>query len=112
DKQDIWASSGSACTSRSSEPSHVLQAMGIARSALFGALRLTFGLANTAADTDVLLSAIPPLVAAARTAPVAACAARPTFTRHCVARCNPLNRWRWPPPRAPGATPPARLAPA
>lgn len=72
DKQDIWASSGSACTSRSSEPSHVLQAMGIPRSALFGALRLTFGLANTAADTDVLLSAIPPLVAAARTAPVAA----------------------------------------
>ncbi len=72
DKQDIWASSGSACTSRSSEPSHVLLAMGIPRAALFGALRLTVGLDNTAADVDVLLEAIPPLVAAARKAPVAA----------------------------------------
>lgn len=72
DKQDIWASSGSACTSRSSEPSHVLLAMGIPRAALFGALRLTVGLDNTAADIDVLLEAIPPLVAAARKAPVAA----------------------------------------
>src|SRR5262249_59611407 len=93
DKQDIWASSGSACTSRSSEPSHVLQAMGIARSALFGALRLTFGLANTAADTDVLLSAIPPLVAAARTAPVAACAARATSTPTCGGRWQSRQRW-------------------
>jgi len=46
--------------------------MGIPRAALFGALRLTVGLDNTAADIDVLLEAIPPLVAAARKAPVAA----------------------------------------
>ncbi len=72
DKQEIWASSGSACTSRSSEPSHVLVAMGIPRAALFGALRLTFGFANSAADADTLLAAVPPLVAAARAAPVAA----------------------------------------
>jgi cysteine desulfurase len=66
DKQDIYASSGSACTSRSSEPSHVLVAMGIPRPALFGAVRLTFGLDNTPADVDALLQAIPPLVGAAR----------------------------------------------
>ncbi len=72
DKQGICASSGSACTSRSSEPSHVLVAMGVPRSALFGALRLTFGQDNTAADVDVLLEAVPTLVAAARKAPVAA----------------------------------------
>jgi cysteine desulfurase len=72
DKQDIYASSGSACTSRSTEPSHVLVAMGVPREALFGALRLSFGLGNTSADVNVLLDAIPPLVAAARRAPAIA----------------------------------------
>jgi cysteine desulfurase len=68
DRQDIWASSGSACTSSSSEPSHVLVAMGLPRSHLFGALRLTLGLDNTMADVDQLLNAIPPLVVSARRA--------------------------------------------
>jgi len=68
DRQEIWASSGSACTSSSSEPSHVLVAMGVPRSHLFGALRLTFGLDNRPADADLLLDAIPPLVASARRA--------------------------------------------
>jgi cysteine desulfurase len=66
DKGEICASSGSACTSASSEPSHVLVAMGLARDWLFGALRVTFGASNTASDVDVLLEAISPLVAAAR----------------------------------------------
>jgi cysteine desulfurase len=66
DKHDIWASSGSACTSASSEPSHVLIGMGLSRDWLFGALRITFGATNTAADVDVLLETIPPLVAMAR----------------------------------------------
>jgi len=69
DRRDIWASSGSACTSRSSEPSHVLVAMGVPRRAVFGALRVTFGHRNTPSDVDMLLEAIPPLVAAARPAP-------------------------------------------
>jgi cysteine desulfurase len=72
DKQDIWASSGSACMSASSEPSHVLLAMGFTREWVFGALRLTLGLSNTDADVDVLLEAIPPLVEAARTRSLAA----------------------------------------
>lgn len=66
DHQDIWASSGSACTSASSEPSHVLVAMGLPRDWLFGALRVTFGASNSADDVDRLLEAVPPLVAAAR----------------------------------------------
>jgi len=68
DRQDVWASSGSACTSASSEPSHVLVAMGVPRSHLFGALRLTVGLDNGPADVDTLLDTIPPLVASARRA--------------------------------------------
>jgi len=68
DRQEIWASSGSACTSASSEPSHVLVAMGMPRSHLFGALRLTLGLENTPADVDRLLEVIPPLVAGAQRA--------------------------------------------
>ena len=74
DRHDIWASSGSACTSASSEPSHVLVAMGLSREWVFGALRLTFGIENTAADVDALLEAIPPLVASARPAMAAASA--------------------------------------
>jgi cysteine desulfurase len=68
DRQEIWASSGSACTSSSSEPSHVLVAMGVPRSHLFGALRLTLGLENDPDDVERLLTAIPPLVAGARRA--------------------------------------------
>jgi cysteine desulfurase len=66
DKQDIWASSGSACMSASSEPSHVLLAMGLERDWVFGALRLTFGASNTPSDVDELLAVIPPLVVGAR----------------------------------------------
>ena len=68
DRQEIWASSGSACTSSSSEPSHVLVAMGLPRSHLYGALRLTLGRDNGPADVDRLLNVIPPLVAGARRA--------------------------------------------
>ena len=74
DRHDIWASSGSACMSASAEPSHVLVAMGLSRGWVFGALRLTFGIENTAADVDALLEAIPPLVASARPAMAAASA--------------------------------------
>ena len=58
DARGIYASSGSACTSISSEPSHVLLAMGVPREYVYGALRLTFGHGNTMADVDELLTAI------------------------------------------------------
>lgn len=66
DRQDIYASSGSACMSRSSEPSHVLLALGLDREWVFGALRLTFGRDSTPVDVGELLAAIRPLVVAAR----------------------------------------------
>ena len=72
DRADMWASSGSACTSASSEPSHVLLAMGYTRDWVFGALRLTFGRDNAPADVDALLTAIPPLVVGARPRAMAA----------------------------------------
>jgi cysteine sulfinate desulfinase/cysteine desulfurase-like protein len=44
----------------------VLLAMGLSREWVFGALRLTFGIENTAADVDALVDAVPPLVVGAR----------------------------------------------
>jgi cysteine desulfurase len=72
DERDVWASSGSACTSASSEPSHVLLAMGVSREWVFGALRLSFGIDNTVDDVDALLRTIPPLVVGARSKALAA----------------------------------------
>jgi cysteine desulfurase len=68
DRRDIWASSGSACTSASTEPSHVLIAMGVPRAWVFGALRLTFGLDSLEAESvvETLLEVIPPLILGAR----------------------------------------------
>ena len=62
DQAGIEASTGSACTSGSTEPSHVLKAMGIADELARGSLRLTLGAENTEADIDVVLDALPMLV--------------------------------------------------
>ena len=50
DLQGVAASSGSACTTASLEPSHVLVAMGVPERYLRGSLRLTLGIDNTMAD--------------------------------------------------------------
>ena len=60
------ASSGSACTSGSSEPSHVLLALGLERDLAQGSLRLTLGRHTPEADVDALLEALPPIVARLR----------------------------------------------
>ena len=60
------ASSGSACTSGSTEPSHVLLALGLERDLAQGSLRLTIGRGTTAAQVDALLQALPPIVARLR----------------------------------------------
>jgi len=62
DMQGIAASSGSACTSGSLEPSHVLLAMGLRHEIAHGSLRLTLGRDNTAGDVDLVLDAIPGIV--------------------------------------------------
>ena len=66
DLQGIAASSGSACTTGSLEPSHVLTAMGVPEEYLRGSLRLTLGRDNTDADIDALLAVLPPAVARIR----------------------------------------------
>jgi cysteine desulfurase len=58
----VAASSGSACTTASLEPSHVLVAMGVPERYQRGSLRLTLGKGNTMADVDYLLDVLPPAV--------------------------------------------------
>jgi cysteine desulfurase len=62
----IAASSGSACTSGSLEPSHVLRAMNIPYTAAHGAIRFSFSRDNTDADVDAVLEAVPPIIAKLR----------------------------------------------
>jgi cysteine desulfurase len=61
--QGICASSGSACTSGSLEPSHVLRAMGVPFTAVHGSVRLSLGRYNTDDDVDRALEAFPQVVA-------------------------------------------------
>jgi cysteine desulfurase len=62
DLNGISASSGSACTTGSLEPSHVLTAMGIPADVARASLRITLGHENTRADIDRLLDVLPPAV--------------------------------------------------
>jgi cysteine desulfurase len=62
DLAGIAASSGSACTSGSLDPSHVLKAMGISSDLARGSLRLTVGKDNTQEDIDRLLAVLPGIV--------------------------------------------------
>lgn len=62
DMMGIAASSGSACTSASLEPSHVLLAMGIPPEVAHGSLRLTLGHENTEEDVHYLLEVLPGIV--------------------------------------------------
>lgn len=62
----IAASSGSACTSGSLEPSHVLTAMGFPHKVAHGSLRLSLGKENTDQDVDYVLEMLPGIVAKLR----------------------------------------------
>ena len=62
DDEGICASTGSACTSGSLEPSHVLLATGLPVEISHGSLRLTLGDANSEADVDVVLDVLPKVV--------------------------------------------------
>jgi len=62
DLAGIAASSGSACTTGSVEPSHVLLAMGVPAELARGSLRLTLGRLNSDADINRLLETLPPIV--------------------------------------------------
>lgn len=62
DMEGIAVSSGSACTSGTLEPSHVLMAMGVPADLAQGALRFSLGMANTQADVDQVLAVLPDIV--------------------------------------------------
>lgn len=62
DMKGIAASSGSACTSGSLDPSHVLLAIGLPHEIAHGSLRLTIGDENTEEDIDYVLETLPPIV--------------------------------------------------
>ncbi len=71
DLNGVGASTGSACTSASSEPSHVLTAMGLSSSLAHGAIRMTLGKGNTEEEIDTVLQLLPDIVEKQRTlAPV------------------------------------------
>ena len=58
----ICASSGSACTSGSLEPSHVLRAMGVPFTAAHGSVRFSLSVYNTGEDIDYILEKLPPII--------------------------------------------------
>ena len=59
----ICASSGSACTSGSLEPSHVLRAMNVPFTAVHGSVRFSFSRYNTEEDVDRIIEVFPQIVA-------------------------------------------------
>lgn len=62
DEAGICASSGSACTSGSLDPSHVLLSIGLKHEIAHGSLRLTIGDGTTEEDVDYVLEQIPPII--------------------------------------------------
>ncbi|MGI8927297.1 MAG: cysteine desulfurase family protein, partial [Tepidiformaceae bacterium] len=68
DRRGIAASSGSACSNSTWEPSHVLMAMGVPIRRAVGSVRFSLGATTTAADIDAVLAVLPAEVGAARAA--------------------------------------------
>jgi len=62
DEHGICASSGSACTSGSLEPSHVLRAMGVPFTAAHGSVRFSLSRYNTAEEIDYIVENLPPII--------------------------------------------------
>ncbi len=66
DMMGICASTGSACSSDSLDPSHVLLAIGVPHEKAHGSLRLSIGAATTEEDVDYIIEKVPPIVARLR----------------------------------------------
>jgi cysteine desulfurase len=62
DEFGICASSGSACTSGSLEPSHVLRAMGVPFTAAHGSIRFSLSTYNTEEEIDFIIEKVPPII--------------------------------------------------
>lgn len=61
-EKGVCASSGSACTSGSLEPSHVLRAMGVPFTAVHGSVRLSLSRYSTQEDADYIIEHLPPII--------------------------------------------------
>ncbi|MCF8143154.1 MAG: cysteine desulfurase NifS [Deltaproteobacteria bacterium] len=62
DEFGICASSGSACTSGSLQPSHVLRAMGVPFTMAHGSVRLSLSVYNTEEEVDIVIDRLPPII--------------------------------------------------
>jgi cysteine desulfurase len=62
DMKGVAVSTGSACTSGTLEPSHVLMALGLQAATAQGAIRFSLGRGNTEADINCLLEEMPPII--------------------------------------------------
>lgn len=62
DQMGIMASSGSACTSGSLDPSHVLLALGLPHEIAHGSIRFSLGRSNTREDVEYVLETIPGII--------------------------------------------------
>ena len=62
DELGICASSGSACTSGSLEPSHVLRAMGVPFTAAHGSIRFSLSTYNTEDEVNFIIKELPPII--------------------------------------------------
>jgi cysteine desulfurase len=66
DQAGVCASSGSACTTGSLDPSHVLTAMGYSAARARGSVRFSLGLYNTEAEVDYVLAHLPGIISKLR----------------------------------------------
>jgi cysteine desulfurase len=62
EREEVYASAASSCSSGAMAPSHVLEAMGVSRALAAGSLRLSLGATSTAGDVDHVLEVVPPAV--------------------------------------------------
>jgi cysteine desulfurase len=62
DQHGICASSGSACTSGSLQPSHVLRAMGVPYTMAHGSIRFSLSVYNTPEEIDTIVGVLPPII--------------------------------------------------
>ena len=62
DEYGICASSGSACTSGSLQPSHVLRAMGVPFTMAHGSVRFSLSIYNTAEEIDLVIHKLPAII--------------------------------------------------
>ena len=85
DQIGVCASSGSACTTGSLEPSHVLTAMGISPARARGCIRFSLGIYNTGEEVEHLLEHLPRIISKLREISPAGSPARPATGHHPAA---------------------------